>query len=91
MAKDLYLTMLITLLLRAILDDSLPGHIELGILLTFLLQSDKTEAINSSYFIDALDNWVPRLMKGIGNASLITIQHNKRRATKPATEPSSSL
>jgi hypothetical protein len=90
MAKDLYLTALITLLLRAILDDSLLGHIELGLLLMFLLQSDKTEAINPAYFIDALSDWVPRLMKGIEDVFSITIQH-KRHATSPVVEPSTSL
>jgi hypothetical protein len=82
MAKEMYLTALLTLLLRAILDDSLPGHIELGLLLTFLMQSDKMESIHPSYFMDALTDWVPRLMKGIEDATLITIQH-KRRAANP--------
>jgi hypothetical protein len=62
----------------------------LELLLTFLLQSDKMESIHPSSFIDALSDWVPRLMKGIEGATHITIQH-KQRAASPVLEPSTSL
>jgi hypothetical protein len=48
--------------LRAILDDSLPGHVELDLLLAFLLQYEKMESIHPSFFVEALSDWVPRLL-----------------------------
>jgi hypothetical protein len=51
--------------------------------LYFLLQSEKMESIHPSFFVEALSDWVPRLLKSIEDATFITIQH-KRRAASPA-------
>ncbi len=63
---------ILTLLLRAIIDDSLPGHVELDLLLAFLLQSEKMELIHTTFFAEALSDWVPRLLKGIKAATFVT-------------------
>jgi hypothetical protein len=46
----------LTLLLRAIIDDSLPSHSELELLLAFLLHAETTERIHSSSFTEALSD-----------------------------------
>jgi hypothetical protein len=49
MAKDIYFSALLTLLLRAILDDTLPSRSELELLLVFLLNAETAERIHSSF------------------------------------------
>jgi hypothetical protein len=91
MAKDVYLTALLTLLLRAIIDDSLPFHSELELLLTFLLQSEATEKIHSTFFTEALSDWVTRLMRGIEAATFIPSCHKRRALSITPETPSLSL
>ena len=62
MAKDIYFSALLTLLLRAILDVTLPSRSELELLLVFLLNAETAERIHSSFFTEALSDWVTRLM-----------------------------
>jgi hypothetical protein len=85
MAKDMYLTALLTLLLRAILDDTLPPQTELDLLLVFILSAETAERIHSTYFTDALSDWVTRLMKGI-EAATFTPSLNKCRTLWNDTE-----
>ncbi len=68
-AKDIHFSALLTLLLKAILDDTLPPRSELELLLVFLLNAETAERIHSSYFTEALSDWVTRLMKGIEAAT----------------------
>jgi hypothetical protein len=60
-----------------------PAHVELDLLLSFLLQSEKIELIHTTIFAEALSDWVTRLLEVIKVVTFVTLQH-KRRATSPA-------
>jgi TorA maturation chaperone TorD len=79
MAKDVYFSALLTLLLRAIIDDTLSSYSELELLLAFLLHAETAERIHNSFFTEALSDWVTRMIKGI-KAATFTPSGRKRRS-----------
>jgi hypothetical protein len=85
MAKDIYFSALLTLLLRAIIDDTLPSYSELELLLAFLLNAETAERIHNSIFNEALSDWVTRVMKGI-EAATFTPSRRKRRSRMLSSE-----
>jgi hypothetical protein len=91
MANDIYFSTLLTLLLRAIIDDSLPSHSELEHLLAFLLHAKTAERIHSSFFTEALSDWVTRLIKGIEAATFIPSGHKRRTQILESETSSLSL
>jgi hypothetical protein len=91
MAKDIYFSALLTLLLRAIIDNSLPSHSELELLLAFLLHAETAERIYNSFFTEALSDWVTRLIKGIEAATFTPSGHKRRAGILESETPSLSL
>jgi hypothetical protein len=91
MAKDIYFSALLTLLLRAIIDDNLPSYSELELLLAFLLHAETAGRIHNSFFTEALSDWVTRMIKGIEAATFTPSGHMRRSRILESETPSLSL
>jgi hypothetical protein len=75
MAKEHCFKQLLSQLLRSIVDENTPAMTEVIRLHTFISQLDSLETHNPSYALDALEDWVPRLLRGIENSPQVTIIH----------------
>jgi hypothetical protein len=75
MTKERCLETLLTQIVRAIVDGNIPPMTEVLKLHTFLNNLGVFEARHPVHAIEALEDWVPRLLDGIATSSLITIQH----------------
>jgi hypothetical protein len=58
-----------------VVDGNIPAMTEVVKLHTFLSQLDALETYNPDYALDALGDWVPRLLRGIEDSSLVIITH----------------
>ena len=76
MTKEQYYQTLLRLMVRAQVDGQLPAITMACKLQTFLTQLDAMESFDPVFALEALGDWVPRLLQGITDSSaLITIQH----------------
>jgi hypothetical protein len=75
MAKEHCFRQLLSQLLRSMVDENTPAMTEVIRLHTFISQLDALETHNPSYALDALEDWVPRLLRGIENSPQVTIIH----------------
>jgi hypothetical protein len=66
---------LLTQIVRSIVDGNIPPMTEVLKFHTFLNNLGVFEARHPVHAIEALKDWVPRLLDGIATSSLITIQH----------------
>jgi hypothetical protein len=75
MTKEQCFQSLLKQMVRAVVDGNLPAMTEVVKFHTFLTQLDALETCNPAYALEALGDWVPRLLQGIADSSLITINH----------------
>jgi hypothetical protein len=75
MTKEQCFRTLLNQIVRAVVDGNLPSMTEVVKFHTFLTQLDVLETRHPVYALEALNDWVPRLLQGIANSSLITINH----------------
>ena len=76
MTKEQYYQTLLRLMVRAQVDGQLPAITVACKLQTFLTQLDAMESFDPVFALEALGDWVPRLLQGITDSSaLITTQH----------------
>jgi hypothetical protein len=62
-------------MVRSVVDGNIPAMAEVVKLHTFLSQLDALETCSPTYALEALGDWVPRLLKGIADSSLVIITH----------------
>ncbi len=75
MTKERCFQTLLNQIVRAIVDGNLPPMTEVLKLHTFLNQLDVLEVRHPVHALEALGDWVPRLLEGISSSALITIKH----------------
>jgi hypothetical protein len=75
MTKERCFQTLLSQIVRAVVDGNLPPMTEVVKLHTFLNQLDVLEIHHPVHALEALGDWVPRLLDGIATSSLITIKH----------------
>ncbi len=75
MTKEQCFQSLLKQMVRAHVDGNLPAMTVVYKLHTFLTQLDAMESCNPVFALEALGDWVPRLLQGIADSSLITINH----------------
>ena len=75
MTKERCFETLLNQIVRAIVDGNLPPMTEVVKLHTFLNQLSVLEARHPAHAIEALGDWVPRLLEGITSSALVTIKH----------------
>jgi len=75
MAREQCFQQLLNQIVRSVVDGNIPAMAEVVKLHTFLSQLDALETCSPAYALDALGDWVPRLLKGIANSSLVIITH----------------
>ena len=76
MTKERYYQALLGLMVRAQVDGQLPSFTMACNLQTFLTQLYAMESYDPAFALEALGDWVPRLLQGITDSgALITIQH----------------
>jgi hypothetical protein len=75
MTKERCLETLLTQLVRSIVDENIPSKTEIVKFHTFLNNLGVFEARHPVHAIEALEDWVPRLLDGIASSSRFTIQH----------------
>jgi hypothetical protein len=75
MTKEHCLQQLLSQFVRSSLDGNLPAVTTVATFHTFLSQLDALESSNPVYALEALGDWVPRILQGIADSTLITIVH----------------
>ena len=75
MTKEQCFQSLLKQMVRAVVDGNLPAMTVVFKLHTFLSQLDAMETCNPVFALEALGDWVPRLLQGIADSTLITINH----------------
>jgi hypothetical protein len=75
MTKEQCFQTLLNQMVRAVVDGNLPAMTVVVKFHTFLSQLDALETCNPAYALEALGDWVPRLLKGIADSSLVIITH----------------
>jgi hypothetical protein len=75
MTKEQCFQSLLKQMVRAVVDGNVPAMTVVFKLHTFLSQLDAMETCNPVFALEALGDWVPRLLQGIADSTLITINH----------------
>ena len=75
MTKEQYYQTLLKLMVRAHVDGQLPAITMACKFQTFLTQLDALESFDPVFALEALGDWVPRLLQGIADSALVTIHH----------------
>jgi hypothetical protein len=75
MAREQCFQQLLNQIVRSVVDGNIPAMAEVVKLHTFLSQLDALETYSPAYALEALGDWVPRLLKGIADSSLVIITH----------------
>jgi hypothetical protein len=75
MAKDRCLQLLLIQVVRAVIENTLPSMTLMTKLHTFLGQFDVLHELHPIHAVEALGDWVPRLLEGITASSILVIQH----------------
>jgi hypothetical protein len=75
MTKEQCCQTLLKLIVRAHVDGHLPAMTMVCKLHTFLTQLDAMESCDPVFALEALGDWVPRLLQGIADSTLVTIHH----------------
>jgi hypothetical protein len=75
MTKEQCFQSLLKQMVRAHVDGRLPAMTMVCKLHTFLTQLDAMESCNPVFALEALGDWVPRLLQGIADSTLVTIHH----------------
>ena len=73
MTKEQFCQTLLKLMVRANVDGHLPALTMVCKLHTFLTQLDAMESCDPVFALEALGDWVPRLLQGIADSTLVTI------------------
>jgi hypothetical protein len=75
MTKEQCLQQLLNQMVRSVVDGNLPAMTTVAKFHTFLSQLDALETSNPAYALEALGDWVPRILQGIADSTFITITH----------------
>jgi hypothetical protein len=75
MTKEHCLQQLLSQFARAAHDGNLPSVTMLATFHTFMSTLDALESSSRVYALEALTDWVPRLLQGIADSTLLTIVH----------------
>jgi hypothetical protein len=75
MTKENCLQQLLSQFARAALDGNLPSVTTLAAFHTFMSTLNALEASSPVYALEALTDWVPRILQGIADSTLLTIVH----------------
>ena len=75
MTRERCFQTLLNQIVRAVVDGNLPPMTEVVKLHTFLNQLDVLEIRHPVHALEALGDWVPRLLEGISASALIDIKH----------------
>jgi hypothetical protein len=75
MAKERCLQLLLVQVVRAVIENTLPSMTLMCKLHTFLGQLDSLHELHPVHAVEALGDWIPRLLEGITANSILVIQH----------------
>jgi hypothetical protein len=87
MAKERCLQLLLVQVVRAVIENTLPSMTLMCKLHTFLGQLDSLHELHPVHAVEALGDWIPRLLEGITSNSILVIQHPSHMLTS-STEQS---